>query len=121
MATYREEFAQWAMLSANLKPLLEELPALERYQIALEAIVAKGRALAARQQELAGELQKTITERRKLQREAGQLREYLVATLRHELGAHNGRLADLGIKPRRLPESGGTSRKRTKSQQKPAA
>lgn len=65
MRSYREKFAEWDALSANLKPLLAEMPYLEDEHQQFEAAVTEGRALSQRQQREAAALRETIASGRR--------------------------------------------------------
>lgn len=109
MRSYREKFAEWDALSANLKPLLAEMPYLEDEHQQFEAMVTEGRALSQRQQREAAALRETIRKRQTLEQQAHRLGASLVALVRCKLGPNNRRLADLGIQPRKTRRPKGSA------------
>lgn len=100
MPSYQEKLTDWNRFCFNLKPLLKELPFLGEEQKQLESLVEKGLVLAERQRAEEQALRRTIEERREVERRCQSLRGYVAHVLRCKLGADDGRLATLGLKPR---------------------
>lgn len=93
--------SNWEVLSTNLKNHRDALPALQPGQVSLEQLVAEGQALNALQSQLTAAVRDVTPRFEELLRRGSQLREFLAAALRNELGPESPQLIEFGVKPRR--------------------
>ncbi|HEV2852484.1 MAG TPA: hypothetical protein VHC97_06745 [Thermoanaerobaculia bacterium] len=89
------------LLSTNLKPHLTEMPLLQEESDALDALIAKAKALGHEQEVLTGRLREITRLRREAQVESQDMRSRIAALLRGKLGFANESLIGFGVTPRK--------------------
>lgn len=102
MATTRlqDRLHRWEVLNANLKQHLETMPDMTAKQAEFEALIEQDVALAAQYSQLIGAARSITIARRTLGKKGNQLRNILVAALRHAFGPESQQLNEFGVKPR---------------------
>jgi hypothetical protein len=93
--------ADCELLKTALEGLLGEMPHLSPEFTELQAFLDEVHNLHVRQQELTGELRKTIRQRQEAQVVGQDLRSRVAAQLRGKLGFTNEQLMSFGVPPRR--------------------
>ena len=96
----QDRLNRWEVLNANFKQHLDNLPDMKPKQEEFEQVIAQDLALAAQYNQLVGTARNLILERRGLAKKGNQLRNVLVAALRHSFGPDNLQLTEFGVKPR---------------------
>ena len=87
MATKLEDrLNRWEVLNANFKNHLEAMPDMKAKQAEFEQIITQDLALAAQFNQANASARAIIRQRRELARKGNQLRNILVATLKHQFG-----------------------------------
>ncbi|HEV8582066.1 MAG TPA: hypothetical protein VGX68_23605 [Thermoanaerobaculia bacterium] len=93
--------ADCELLKTSLEGLLDEMPHLSPEFSELQAFLEEVHDLHVRQQELTGELRKTIRQRQEAQLVGQDIRSRVAAQLRGKLGFTNEQLMSFGVPPRR--------------------
>lgn len=96
----QDRLNRWEVLNANIKQHLENMPNMKPTQAEFEQVIAQDLALAAQYNQLLGTGRKVILDRRVLAKKGNQLRNILVAALRHTFGPESHQLTEFGVKPR---------------------
>lgn len=89
------------LLNGNLKPHLPDMPHLQEESAALDAIIARAKALGNEQKVLTGRLREITRLRREAQLESQDMRSRIAAQLRGKLGFTNENLLGFGVPPRK--------------------
>jgi type I site-specific restriction endonuclease len=93
--------ADCQLLKTSLEGLLDEMPHLSPEYAELQAFLDEVQDLQVRQQELTGQLRKTVRQRREAELVGQDIRSRLAAQLRGKLGFTNEELMRFGVPPRR--------------------
>ena len=103
MATFTlaKLIADWELLHTALQPHLTDLPYLPDKAAELEALITEAKGMDTRQQELRGNLQETVRQRKDLEKRGKSVHLHLASVLRGSLGFDNQTLLGFGLKPRR--------------------
>lgn len=96
----QDRLNRWEVLNANFKNHLESLPDMKPKQEEFEQLISQDLALAAQYNQLVGTARNLILQRRAVAKKGNQLRNILVAALRHNFGPDNLQLTEFGVKPR---------------------
>lgn len=98
--SFQALLTSWDVLNANLKAHLQALPDLQPGQKQFEGMINEGLALARQQSQLTANLRDLVVQRNDLTKRGNHLREFLVAGLRHQLGADSQKLIEFEVRPR---------------------
>jgi hypothetical protein len=93
--------ADWELLNTALQPHLTNMPHLRDQAIELQGLITEAKGMDARQQDLRGNLQETVRQRKELEKRGTSLHLHVAAVLRGSLGFNNQTLLGFGLKPRR--------------------
>ena len=100
-STLAKLISDWELLSGALQPHLTDMPYLREQAAELQGFITEAKGMDARQQELRGNLQETVRQRKELEKRGTSLRLHVAALLRGSLGFDNQTLLGFGLKPRR--------------------
>jgi len=103
MATFTlaKLISDWELLNAALQPHLTDMPYLRDKAAELQGLIAEAKGMDARQQDLRGNLQETVRQRKDLEKRGKSVHLHAAALLRGSLGFDNQTLLGFGLKPRR--------------------
>jgi hypothetical protein len=103
MATFTlaKLISDWELLNAALQPHLTNMPYLRDKATELEGLITEARGMDTRQQDLRGNLQETVRQRKDLEKRGKSVHLHVAAVLRGSLGFDNQTLLGFGLKPRR--------------------
>ncbi|HEY0510782.1 MAG TPA: hypothetical protein VGH73_02685, partial [Thermoanaerobaculia bacterium] len=93
--------ADWELLNTALQPHLTDMPYLKDMSTELQGLIAEAKGMDARQQDLRGNLQETVRQRKDLVKRGTSLHLRVSSMLRGNLGFENQTLLGFGIKARR--------------------
>ena len=99
--SFRKIVSFCELLSANLKPLLKDMPHLQDESIQLDTLIGRAKSLDNEQQVVVGRLREITRLRRESELEGQDLRSRVAAQLRGKLGFKNEVLLGFGITPRK--------------------
>jgi hypothetical protein len=99
--TLAKLIADWELLNTALQPHLTDMPYLKDKATELEGLIAEAKGMDARQQDLRGNLQETVRQRKDLEKQGKVVHLRVAAILRGNLGFDNQTLLGFGLKPRR--------------------
>jgi hypothetical protein len=99
--TLAKLIADWELLHTALQPHLTDMPYLQDKAAELEGLIAEAKGMDAKQQELRGNLQETVRQRKDLEKRGTSAHLRLAAMLRGNFGFDNQTLLGFGLKPRR--------------------
>jgi|SRR5947199_6882257 len=95
--SFRKIVSFCELLSANLKPLLKDMPHLQDESIQLDTLIGRAKSLDNEQQVVVGRLREITRLRRESELEGQDLRSRVVAQLLGKLGFKNESLLGFGI------------------------
>ncbi|HEX3553512.1 MAG TPA: hypothetical protein VIA62_09815 [Thermoanaerobaculia bacterium] len=95
--SFRKIVSFCELLSANLKPLLKDMPHLQDESIQLDTLITRAKSLDNEQQVTVGRLREITRLRRESELEGQDLRSRVAAQLRGKLGFKNETLLGFGI------------------------
>jgi len=103
MATFTlaKTISDWELLNAALQPHLTDMPYLRDKATELQGLITEAKGMDTRQQELRGNLQETVRQRKDLEKRGKSVHLHLASVLRGSLGFDNQTLLGFGLKPRR--------------------
>jgi hypothetical protein len=93
--------SDWELLNTALQPHLTDMPYLKDMATQLAGLITDAKAMEAKQQDLRGNLQETVRQRKDLEKQGTSLHLRVGAMLRGNLGFDNQTLLGFGLKPRR--------------------
>jgi hypothetical protein len=99
--TLAKLISDWELLDAALQPHLTDMPYLKDKATELEGLIAEAKGMDTKQQDLRGNLQETVRQRKDLEKRGKTVHLRLAAILRGNLGFDNQTLLGFGLKPRR--------------------
>ncbi|MEO7419040.1 MAG: hypothetical protein ABI163_18405 [Thermoanaerobaculia bacterium] len=99
--TLAKLISDWELLNAALQPHLTDMPYLRDKATELQEFITEAKGMDARQQDLRGNLQETVRQRKELEKRGTSVRLHVAALLRGSLGFDNQTLLGFGLKPRR--------------------
>jgi hypothetical protein len=99
--TFRNRTGSWKLVTDAIKARQSELPDLVEAKDELEALIVQADELHRMQQELHGDLKKTIRLRQEAEARGEELRQRLFGALHFRLGFKDEALHRFGMKPRR--------------------
>ena len=103
MATFTlaKLIADWELLHTALQPHLTDMPYLRDKATELQGLITEAKGMDTRQQDLRGNLQETVRQRKDLEKRGKSVHLHVAAVLRGSLGFDNQTLLSFGLKPRR--------------------
>lgn len=103
MATFTlaKLISDWELLNAALQPHLTDMPYLRDRATELQGLIAEAKGMDTRQQDLRGNLQETVRQRKDLEKRGKSVHLHVASVLRGSLGFDNQTLLGFGLKPRR--------------------
>jgi hypothetical protein len=99
--TLAKLISDWELLHTALQPHLTDMPYLQDKATELEGLIVEAKGMDAKQQDLRGNLQETVRQRKGLEKRGRSSHLQLAAILRGSLGFDNQTLLGFGLKPRR--------------------
>jgi hypothetical protein len=99
--TLAKLISDWELLNTALQPHLTDMPYLKDKATELQGFIAQAKDMDTKQQDLRGNLQETVRQRKDLQKQGSSLHLRVAAMLRGNLGFDNQTLLGFGLKPRR--------------------
>jgi len=99
--TLAKLIADWELLHTALQPHLTDMPYLQDKATELEGLIAEAKGMDAKQQDLRGNLQETVRQRKGLEKRGRSAHLRVASILRGNLGFDNQTLLGFGLKPRR--------------------
>jgi hypothetical protein len=99
--TLAKLISDWELLNAALQPHLTNMPYLRDKATELEGLITEAKGMDTRQQDLRGNLQETVRQRKDLEKRGKSVHSHVAAILRGNLGFDNQTLLGFGLKPRR--------------------
>ena len=100
-STLAKLISDWELLNTALQPHLTDMPYLKDMATGLQGFIAQAKDMDSKQQDLRGNLQETVRQRKVLQKQGSTLHLQVAAMLRGSLGFDNQTLLGFGLKPRR--------------------
>jgi hypothetical protein len=99
--TLAKLISDWELLHTALQPHLTDMPYLQDKAAELEGLIAEAKGMDAKQQDLRGNLQETVRQRKDLEKRGRSAHLRVASILRGNLGFDNQTLLGFGLKPRR--------------------
>jgi len=108
--SFAERLSRSSVMVTNAKANLQEVPYLTDDVAALDQLVAQGRVLESRQDDLRSQFQENTKKMKTLAARADQLRSRLAAGLQSKFGFTDTTLLKFGVKLRKVPRRKATTK-----------
>jgi hypothetical protein len=104
--TFAKKITEWELLSANIKPHLEDMPYLQDIVTQLDALVAEARGFDSQQEVARGQLTDLVHKRQEAENQGETLRRRAASHLKGSFGFTSDDLVKFGVRPRKTGPRG---------------
>jgi hypothetical protein len=117
--SFAKKITEWELLSANIKPHLQEMPFLQEIVTELEGLIAEAKGLDSQQEVARGQLQDVVQKRQEVEKQGESLRRRAASHLKGSFGFSSNELVKFGVRPRKTGTRGPNKVKRKPAEQPP--